>query len=427
MSQHTIRAIADQLPKTPGVYLFKDSVGVVIYIGKAKELKKRVLSYFVKQKTDWKVDLLINDAVSIEHILTKTEHEALLLEAELVQRYQPKYNVLLKSGQPFVFLIVTKKDDLPVLELVRAKSKEGTYFGPFMHKQQARAVHDYVLTTFRLYLCNKKIENGCLDFHLGKCAGICKKDFDVEGYLFRFQLALDVLQDNHAAFIKKISEKITEYSKKLEFEKAKNLRDYQQNIDAIFKIIKSKFVFSKYQEKVLSVTSTEVVELTKEYQKTAQELQTLLSLPTIPLTIDCFDISHFQSNSIVGSCVRFTNGKPDKKAFRRFSIKTLVEQNDYAALHEIVSRRYKDPKNLPDLVLIDGGKGQRNAVLSLLPNTPCVSLAKREELLFADAYPEGIHLDLKKETGRLLIALRDYAHHFAITYHRVLRSKKFTR
>ena len=153
----------------------------------------------------------------------------------------------------------------------------------------------------------------------------------------------------------------------------------------------------------------------------------MLSLSFLPITIDCFDISHFQSNAIVGSCIRFTNGKPDKKAFRRFAITTLVQQNDYAALYEIVSRRYKDQKNLPDIVLIDGGKGQRNAVLSLLPITVCISLAKKEELLFCDAYPEGIHLDLKRQSGKLLIALRDYAHHFAITYHRLVRSKKFTR
>ncbi len=427
MNYEQLKESARELPKLPGIYLFKNEQGDIIYVGKAKILQKRVLSYFAKHKTDWKVQGLIDDSTSIDHILTKTEHDALLLEAELVQRYQPKYNVLLKSGQPFIFLIVGSQDDLPILELVRAKPKMGTYFGPFIHKQQARAAYDYLLSTFKLYLCNKKIENGCLDYHLGKCAGICKNDFDKEGYLFRLQLAVDALEDNHGAFIKKISTKIKEYSQKLEFEKAKNLRDYQQNIDGIFKIIKTKFDFSKYQEKVVSVTASETVTLAKDYEKTALEIKKMLKLSSIPLTIDCFDISHFQSNSIVGSCVRFTSGRPDKKAFRRFKIKTLVEQNDYAALHEIVGRRYKDSKNLPDLILIDGGKGQRNAVLSLVPHTPCVSLAKKEELLFADAYPEGIHLDLKLESGKLLIALRDYAHHFAITYHRVLRSKKFTR
>ena len=344
----------------------------------------------------------------------------------MVQRYQPKYNVLLKSGQPFIFLIVSS-DELPIFELVRTKPQSGTYFGPFMQKQQARSVYEYLLTTFKLYLCKKKIENGCLDYHLGKCAGSCKKEFDKEGYLFRLQLAVDALQDKPKDFIKKISSKIKEYSESLDFEKAKHLRDYQQNIDAIFSVLKKKFDFSKYQEQIIAKTTSEMPLLTEDYLATAQELQNMLHLSFLPITIDCFDISHFQSNAIVGSCIRFTHGKPDKKAFRRFAITTLVQQNDYAALYEIVNRRYKDQKNLPDIVLIDGGKGQRNAVLSLLPTTVCISLAKKEELLFCDAYPEGIHLDLKHKSGKLLIALRDYAHHFAITYHRLVRSKKFTR
>ena len=149
----------------------------------------------------------------------------------------------------------------------------------------------------------------------------------------------------------------------------------------------------------------------------------VLKLASPPRSIDCFDVSHFQSTALVGSCVRFYDGIPQKNAFRRFKIKTLTEQNDYEALKEIVSRRYKNQDELPDLVVIDGGKGQRNAVLPLLKNSTCVSLAKREERLFSDSYPEGYVLDVHTPVGKLLISLRDYAHHFAITYHRLLRSK----
>jgi excinuclease ABC subunit C len=155
-------------------------------------------------------------------------------------------------------------------------------------------------------------------------------------------------------------------------------------------------------------------------------LQKLLELPERPETIDCFDISHFQSSYLVGSCIRFKDGLPDKNNFRRFRIKTLTQQNDYAALQEIVSRRYKNPADAPHIVLIDGGKGQLSSVQQLFPGLLCISLAKREELLHTPLHPEGIHLDIQTPLGQLLIYLRDYAHHFAISYHRLLRTKNFT-
>lgn len=158
-----------------------------------------------------------------------------------------------------------------------------------------------------------------------------------------------------------------------------------------------------------------------------EELKVLLALKTVPKTIDCFDISHFQSSYLVGSCIRFTHGVPDKSKFRRFRIKTLSEQNDYAALQEIVQRRYRDAKELPDIVMIDGGKGQLNAVKDLYPTTAFISLAKKEEILFTSNYPQGIHLDPLSNAGQILMYLRDYAHHFAVSYHKVLRSKNLTR
>ncbi len=426
MNQLKLKEIAKELPKKYGVYIFKNNENIILYVGKAKNINKRVTSYFTKQNKDWKVQSLLEESFFIDHILTPTEHEALLLEAELVQRYQPKYNVLLKSGQPFLFLTITK-DNLPTFKLERIKPLSGISFGPFIYKQQARNVYEYLLTTFKLYLCNKNIENGCLDYHLGKCAGSCMKTFNKDDYAFRLGLAVDALQNNSSMFIKKIDQKIKEHSKQLEFEKAKNLYGYQQNVAAIFEILKKKFDFSKYQEKILNITTITDPDIIKNYEKTGIELKEMLDLEELPNSIDCFDISHFQSHSIVGSCIRFLYGKPDQKSFRRFKIKTLIEQNDYAALFEIVSRRYRNSKNIPDLILIDGGKGQRNAVLSLLPKNKCISLAKKEELLFSDKHPEGIHLNLKTNSGKLLISIRDYAHHFAITYHKNLRSKKFTR
>ena len=407
-----------QLPSLSGVYLFKDADQQVIYIGKAKDLKKRVSSYFQKKDSDWKVGALLEEALSIDHIITKNEHEALLLEAELVQEYQPKFNVLLKSGHPFLYLVITK-DKLAQIKIVRNKKTAGTHFGPFIHKQHARKVYDFIVSTFRLYTCNKKIENGCLDYHLGKCAGTCKSNFNPDDYLFRIELAKDALKKNHKSFLKKLQAQIKVHTSALEFEKAKHLHDYQENIRNIFATLASRFNAHNYLTEVL--TSTTPFKEPQSYPAAAQELKDILHLKRVPETIDCFDISHFQSSHIVGSCVRFTHGLPDKNNFRRFKIKTLDEQNDYAALQEIVSRRYRDEENLPDLVLIDGGKGQRSAVLPILPNTPCVSLAKREELLFSDYHKQGMPLDVKTPIGKLLLSLRDYAHHFAITYHRKLR------
>lgn len=422
------------LPKTSGVYLFKDSLDRIIYIGKAKNIDKRVKSYFQKKKTDWKVQALLEEHAAVDYILTKNETEALLLEAQLVRDHKPKFNVLLKEGQPFVYLLFTcpKGTGLSKIELVRNKKKKGNYFGPFLHKQQARKVYRYLIETFRLNLCNKKMENGCLDHHLGLCAGNCRPDFDKDGYNFRLQFAQDALRKNHKKLLKSIKEKILHYNEELAFEKAMHLHEYLENLDVILRTLETKFSEAKYWYEIeRKIISDRFRFLSND--DVAVKLQGLLGFHHPVITIDCFDISHFQSNALVGSCVRFSGGVPDKDRFRRFKIRTLTRQNDYAALQEIVSRRYKyylqgnvdTQKDLPDLVLIDGGKGQLSAVQAIIPDIPCVSLAKREETLFGPQFPDGIKLTVHDPAGKQLIALRDYAHHFAINYHRLRRGKNF--
>lgn len=412
----------DFLPLLPGVYLFKDATNAIIYVGKAKLLKKRVSSYFKNQDKDWKIHSLIEEYASIDHIVTQTEMEALLLEAQLIQEHQPKFNVLLKSGQPFVYIHFSN-DEIPVIEVVRSKKKKGgTYFGPFVQKMQVRAAYNYLLKTFRLNLCNQKIPTGCLRYHIGNCAGNCLDTFDKEQYLFRMTLAQQALAGRYKQSLAAINKRIEEYSSAFEFEKARQLVYYAQNLETIFATLKTKFTPKKYETDVFVATTP--IAHQKEYNIAfSDQLQTLLGLPQRPITIDCFDISHFQSQSIVGSCIRFVHGVPDKNNFRRFRIKTLVEQNDYAALQEIVTRRYKNSNAIPDVVLIDGGKGQLSAVQKILPNAFIISLAKREERLFTPLHPEGVTLDIQTEIGRVLIALRDYAHHFAISYHRTKRAQ----
>ncbi len=424
------------LPKSPGIYLFKDAFDRVIYIGKAKNIDKRVKSYFQKQKTDWKVQSLLAEYATIDYILTKNETEALLLEAQLVKDHQPKFNVLLKDGQPFLYLLFTDPDPsgLSRLELVRNKEKKGCYFGPFLHKQQARKAYNYLLETFQLNLCNKKVENGCLDFHLGRCAGNCKSDFDQEGYNFRLQLAKNALKKDHKGLLDALQEKMDYYSKRLEFEKAQHLQEYLENLDVILHTLETKFTETKYQYEIDRKTVPNQFNALSG-DDVANALAQQLGLTSPIYVIDCFDISHFQSSELVGSCVRFVHGIPEQAKFRHFKIRTLTQQNDYAALQEIVSRRYKyylqgvdaTESDLPDLVVIDGGKGQLSAIQAVLPEIPCVGLAKREEMLFGLNCPEGRKLDIHHPEDKLLIAIRDYAHHFAINYHRLSRNRAFKR
>lgn len=409
------------IPKVPGVYLFKDKNNTILYIGKAKNIQKRVGSYFLKQKTDWKINELIKEHATIEYIATKNELDALLLEAQLIKDYQPKYNVLLKSGDPFLYILFTE-DELPTIKLVRIKKERGTYFGPFLYKQGARKGFDYLVNTFKLKLCSMEIENGCLNFHLGNCAGTCSKNFNSTEYKARLLLAQQALAGNQKEFLETVHMLIAESNKKLEFEQSKQLSEYLHNLETIFATIKTRFSEKKY-EKEITQAILPFKRSPESLQQGLLELQKMLGIEKPIRSIDCFDVSHFQSSYITGSCIRFTDGKPDKNNFRRFKIKTLIQQNDYAALQEIVTRRYKNSESMPDLIVIDGGKGQLNAVRNLVGDTPIISLAKREERLFSTTNNEGWVLDVHTDVGQLLIALRDYTHHFAIGYHKLLRTK----
>lgn len=409
-----------KLPKLPGIYVFKNKEHGIIYIGKAKSLHSRVISYF-RQQDDWKVQELIKEHALVEYILTKNEIEALLLEAQLIRTFKPKYNVLLKNSNPFSYLLITQAA-VPELKIVRVKKEKGVYFGPFLYAQKARRVYEYITRILRLRLCKTRIAQGCLDFHMGRCAGNCLSTFSNPDYIIRISLAQNMLEGNFAASEKLLMSTIQEYNKNMEFEKSRNLSGYLADLEVIFATLKTGFSETKYVKDIAAM----ILPIQKKLERPVQalkELQELLQLDHVPETIDCFDISHFQSSALVGSSIRFLHGMPDKNKFRRFKIKTLIEQNDYAALREIVSRRYRNPEDLPDVIFIDGGKGQLNAVKDLFPKVPFISLAKKEEILYTPHLHEGIHLDPHSCLGQMLMQLRDYAHHFAVSYHKVVRSK----
>lgn len=519
MQNHLI-SLLKNFPNEPGVYLFKDTHGNVVYVGKAKQLKKRAAQYIQQAGRDLKVDTIFSQSSTVEYMVTPTELEALLLEAKLVQSHQPPCNVLLKTGQPFVYLFIASTAELPQLLLVRNQRQKGTYFGPFLEKGSARRVYDFLIKTFRLKLCNKHIENGCLFYHLGQCAGSCRSTFDKASYLDRLELAKQALRQGHKKFLQQLQDQLTESNHQLTFERSRELHRYLQSFEKVFysldqkptdidniagkhvwvlstdkkslwvfseqnAVLKKKRVFfmplayettmeaigeyvtsfyrvytppatilttvdfgeeaSIYEQfcktwhnsnyeitiqsptqghfaSILRLASIQVEQELLKQHSLARQLKTLLKLDHEPHTIDCFDISHKQGTFMVGSCVRFNNGQPEKEQVRRFHIKTVHQIDDYASLREIVGRRYKNQADLPDLILIDGGKGQLHAVQDLFPTASFICLAKREETVYSNRLPEGKKLDQKTYAGQLLIALRDYAHHVAITFHRSLES-----
>ena len=511
-----------KLPSLPGVYLFKDEQDQIVYIGKAKNLKKRGAQYVQRLGIDVKIDSIFASSVTVDHTITANELEALLLEAQLIQSHQPRYNVLLKTGQPFVYLFISS-GSLPELKIVRNQKQKGTYFGPFLEKTTARKVFDFLVKTFCLKICKKKIENGCLYYHMGLCSGSCRPDFDKDDYLRRLELAKNALKQGHKKFLAHLKKQIAEHSAKQEFEKSRELHLYYMAFERVFEALDHKptdiediarkdiwildheshqlFVFSErngvlkkrrvfllpfdqeaaydealeefflsfyrvfvppatilsnfdlgedkdvfqdflktwhkrdYDVSIIHPTQGHFAALVRlgtvhVQQEVARQislpraLKLLLKLPHEPHTIDCFDISHKQGMFMVGSCVRFADGQPDKNSFRRFHIKTVEGQDDYASLREIVGRRYHTDADLPDLILIDGGKGQLNAVADLFPAAEFVSLAKREETIFSKRFMAGKKLDQKSYAAQVLIALRDYAHHFAISFHRETERKQ---
>lgn len=507
---------SNTLPAVPGVYLFRDAHDQIIYIGKAKNIRARLGSYFHKSNLyDARVATIVEAATSVEVIQAESELAAMLLEAQLIQAHQPRCNVIFKTGQPFLYIMVTQ-GQLPELKIVRHKKQKGVYFGPFIEKGTTRKVFDFLVKTFRLRLCGRKMPGGCLYYHMGLCAGQCRSDFDREAYRNRLELAIKVLKKGKKDFMSYVQDEIKKSNEQLTFERSRELHEYYQAFERTFDALdatgaqtqrvaeqdiwviscardalflfrgsqgvvhkkesmyfplkpltdeelfehllsyyrvmvpagtilfnfsvsdenktlleqfltawhhlsRSVIVAAPEQELFHQLIRFSVVAMEQELQKkktVAQELKRLLKLSIAPRVIDCFDVSHKQGMFLVGSCVRFVDGVPAKEYFRHFNIKTVIGQDDYASLRELVERRYRDGKDLPDLVLIDGGKGQRNAVKNLLPHTDCISLAKREERVFSDQFPEGKVLSLTTYSGQLLIALRDYAHHFAVSFHR---------
>ena len=298
-NSYSLNSLIKKLPLLPGVYLFKDRQNLVLYVGKAKNLKTRVKSYLQNYKTDWKTAAILAESTNIEHHVTKNELEAMLLEANLIRNHQPKFNVLLKFGQPFTY-IVCLNSDIPKLCIVRNKKKKGTYFGPFIEKGYARKVYIFLMRTFRLNICNRKINEGCLYYHVDRCAGFCRKDFDKEGYLKRLDLAVVCLKKGHKKFLKHLEDELEKSNKNFTFEYSKEITEYSKAFINVFSAIEIGFDFQKklrlLSEKDIWIVCNDTLYMFRErdglLKRQCVFYQNLLSL--LPNVILDYFLSHYR-------------------------------------------------------------------------------------------------------------------------------------
>ncbi|VVC00344.1 UvrABC system protein C [uncultured archaeon] len=524
-----LQDIARKAPHSPGVYIFKDSRGTPIYIGKAKDLKNRLANYFAKNLLD-RTEMMVSSASSLEFFLTDNEAEALLLESQLIKEYLPKYNIELKDNQKFTYILITE-EKFPRMLLVRRNrggkvTGKGKLYGPFMSGSAYVLVASTLRKIFKLRTCRLGQKRPCLQYHLGFCTGVCaglvtEKEYaaqvdklkevlsggkkleavmqEMEGEMKRasqarqFERALELRNSIHSLssllerqkmesgseanedFVSLVEHEGKAYvqlfkeiggvirdRKKFEFELVEKdalseflprfyeaggiprriyVEDMPEGKDALEKYLSSKrggpvsiLAPEKGDKlKLLQLLHKNIMlEISGNADPALVELQHELSLPAIPRVIECFDISNLFGTNIVGSMVQFVNAKPNKSAYRRFRIKTVEEQDDFASMKEVVFRRYyrikKEGGAMPDLIVIDGGPGQLNAALSALTElsltAPCISLAKEFEEIYHPDHSQPISLPRSSPALKVLQYARDEAHRFVITYHRLLRKKK---
>ena len=418
-----------RLPESPGVYLMKDALGRILYVGKAKNLKRRVSSYFQPSRKQSyqqpKVNAMIELIRDFDTIAVRSDAEALLLESKLIKEHRPKHNTMLTDDKRFLMIRVDLHNPVPKFQLVRTrKDNKSRYYGPFPYTKLVRATYRELQNKFGILLNNATPspvrEDGTFQLYQDARAEIYGHPNEItpEEYRGRVDLACRFLEGKSKEWLKELEAEMLKASENMEYEKAAELRD-----------------LAKALRETISPTRKFKHDLRTDRDNTIplKVLQETLGLPSPPKHIECFDISHISGSFCVASMVHFLNGAPDKSQYRRFKIKTFVGNDDFRAMHEVVTRRYvrlhNENKPLPEIILIDGGKGQVNAALhaleaNLIPNLPpIVGLAKKEEtLVFPGDHPD-IHLPRKNPALRLLQRVRDEAHRFANNFNAELRSK----
>ncbi len=544
MTQFDYKSALAKVPEEPGVYRYFDEEGTVIYVGKAKNLKNRVSSYFAKSNQhDRKTKRLVSQIRNLEFTIVHTEFDALLLENTLIKKYQPKFNILLRDDKMYPFICITNEPFPKIITIRRVDKKLGTFFGPFANLKVMYSILDmfkqlYKFRTCNLNLTEKNIKEGkfkvCLEYHIGNCKGPCENLQTETDYLKEVDQAKNILKGNMALPRQHFEEKMLEAANKLNFEEAQEFKEklaYLVNFQSkstvvnpnikdvdVFSIVSDEeaiyFNFMKVQngfitqsqsldvKKKLDETEEDILtmmvwEMRDKYESDAKEvitniplsvelkgventipqigdkkklldmslknvlyfrkekadrkaseesagdtkmrilltLKNDLQIKTIPRHIECFDNSNIQGTNPVSAMVCFKNGMPSKKDYRHFTPRTVVGPNDFATMYEVITRRYtrllEEEATLPDLIIVDGGKGQLSSAsdalkaIGLYGKVPIIGIAKRlEEIYFPeDSIP--LYIDKKSESLKLIQRLRDEAHRFGITKHRDKRSKNF--
>lgn len=428
----------NNLPKEPGVYFYKDAKGKIIYIGKAAILKNRVSSYFQNSRGhDTKTQLLIADIADLDWITVDSEVEALFLESEFIKRYRPKYNIDLKDDKHWIYIRIPMKDEFPVVAFVRRPMDDSAdYFGPFTSTDAVRRAMKQLRKVFPYVTHAIMPPRGCLHYHIGLCPGPEEDAITSIDYKRSLRQLMLYFRGEKTKLITQLEKEMQRAARKNNFEEAAYKRDQLRNLKALGQ----QMVFG----------DKEAFDLTRDGALVG--LADQLQLKGLPRRIECYDISHLQGTDNVASMVVFSDGVANRDEYRRFKMR-LAGNDDFAHMREVIRRRF-DGKNLtdwpkPDLIIIDGGKGQLSAALQAMAEKgitiPAIGLAKREEeiirltntiesrapestLLGASSHPqyETIALPHSSHVLQLLQRIRDEAHRFAVTYHSLLRSKRQT-
>jgi len=418
-------------PQTPGVYLMKDAAGVVLYIGKAKNLRSRASHYFLAEAAvDPRTRELVKFIADIDFLPCDSEVDALLKEARLVKDIRPKFNKDLKDGKSFPYLQIRTREEFPRVEITRTPRRKGVkLFGPFTSKTNLKSAVNVLQKVLQFRTCGLDIKTDdnrwrwfrpCLLHSIRQCTAPCNLRVTKDDYRKQIRKLLMVLEGKTERLIRVMTKQMMEASAAMQFEKAARLRD---EIAALGKLELRGDVKNNDQPEVFPM----------DPKKGVRGLQKVLGLAHPPRTIEGMDIAHLSGDDTVASLVSFLDGLPFKEGYRRFKIRTVQGVDDFASMREVVSRRFRPKPDeesvFPDLLLIDGGKGQLNAAMDafrMMGVTPptVISLAKQEEEIFRPGESESIKLSKHSAALRLLQYVRDESHRFAQHYHHTLRKKK---
>ncbi|MBU2614505.1 MAG: excinuclease ABC subunit UvrC [Elusimicrobia bacterium] len=417
------------MPHAPGVYLMRDYSGKILYVGKAIDLFKRVSSYFNRTNSEPKTAALIANVRVIDYIIADSEKSALILENKLIKKLRPKYNVIWRDDKSYPMICITAQEDFPRLCVARQhqkKDKSAKYFGPFDSAGDIRDLTRYLRGSFNIRPCNYEISenrglHGCLYFQLGQCPAPCLGKISREDYLKNVQNAQLFLEGRYSRLLSNLKKAMSLSSEKLDYEKSAKYRNNIQSIESMFDKIRFREIKEGDVESNISKS------------RGLSRLKECLELKKVPVNIEAIDISNIQGKEAVGSLVRFTRGLPDKKNYRKFKIKTVQGVDDYSMMREVVERRYsrlmRNRQMMPDLVLIDGGKGHLDTAKQVfdklgINNLSLISLAKENEEIHIPGKDKPLILDKDNPALHILQHIRDEAHRFAITYHRKRRAMR---